>query len=400
MLTKQELKNLLTTMESDRVERTQSTKDKDKFAEAICAFSNDIPNHQQPGYLLIGVDDRGHPTGLQVTDELLQQLASIRSDGNVQPLPVMTVQKYELPDGEIAVVEVLPSDMPPVRYKGRVYIRVGPTRRIANESDERILSERRTIRLKSFDVAPCMDSTLDDLSLDLFTINYLPNAVSSETRVENHRSVKEQLASLRFYDLNKDCPTNAGILLFGLDPLYWIPGAYIQFLRFQGSKTTDNIQAEEKFTGDLLTVLRKLQDYIPMQIQKHTEFDDSFQSRRVYDYPNFAVREFLMNAVIHRTYGISMKEGSTTPIRVNWFSDRIEIISPGGLYPEATPDNFPRVNAYRNPALAEAVKVLGYVEKFSLGVIRAQEELKKNGNPEAQFRFEPTYVLVTIRKEP
>ncbi len=93
MLTDQELQTLMADLESDRVERTVSTSDTDKFAEAICAFSNDFPSHRKPGYLLIGVDNHGRPSGLQVTDQLLQNLAGIRADGNIQPLPAMTVQK-------------------------------------------------------------------------------------------------------------------------------------------------------------------------------------------------------------------------------------------------------------------------------------------------------------------
>ncbi len=65
-----------------------------------------------------------------------------------------------------------------------------------------------------------------------------------------------------------------------------------------------------------------------------------------------------MNAVLHRDYQ------STSPIRYYQFSDRIEIQSPGGLYGDASPENFPRVNAYRNPIIAEAMHVLGYVNRF------------------------------------
>jgi ATP-dependent DNA helicase RecG len=134
MLTQEELETLLRDLESDRVERTTSTSKTDKFAEAICAFANDFPNHRQPGYLMLGVNDNGTPSGLEVTDELLKNLAGIRADGNVQPLPAMTVSKYSLAGDDVAVVEVLPSDLPPVKYRGRVWIRVGPRRQVASEN--------------------------------------------------------------------------------------------------------------------------------------------------------------------------------------------------------------------------------------------------------------------------
>lgn len=129
MLTTDRLRALMVDGESDRAEFTTSPNNTDKFGEAICAFANDYPNHRQPGYLLVGVDDNGRASGLTVTDELVQNLGALRSNINLEPLPAMTVQKYGLPGGDVAVVEVAPSDFPPVRYKGRVWIRVGPARR-------------------------------------------------------------------------------------------------------------------------------------------------------------------------------------------------------------------------------------------------------------------------------
>lgn len=395
MITEQELLTFLADLESDRVERTISTKDTDKFAEAVCAFANDFPNHRASGYLIIGCDDRGNPSGLQATDQLLQNLAALRSDGNIQPLPAITVAKISLSNGkeDLAVVEVLPSDLPPVRYRGRVWIRVGPRRAVASETEERILSERRTALAKNFDSRACVGSGLGDILPELFSITYRTNAVSQETIEENNRSLPEQLSALRFYDLNKDCPTFAGLLLFGRDPLQWLPGAYIQFLRLGGTELSVEVESERVFSGDLLTVLRELDAFIPVQIQSKPVPLSALQESTLHDYPVVALRELLLNAIMHRRY-----EGSTSPIRFYWFEDRIEIQSPGGLYGEATPENFPRQNSYRNPVIAEAMKVLGYVNKYGRGVLRAQEALLKNGNPPAEFKFEANYFLVTVRK--
>jgi ATP-dependent DNA helicase RecG len=396
MLTIDELQKIMVDLESDYIERTISTNNVDKFAQAICAFSNDLPNHRCAGYLLIGINDDGSPSGLRVSDRLLQNLAALRSAGNIQPLPALTVQKYTLPNavGDVAVVEVFPSDLPPVRYKGRVWIRVGPGRAIANETEERILSERRTtIVAKRTDARPYVGSTLLDISLDLFYLNYLPNAVFGEIIEENQRSTKEQLASLRFYDLDKDCPSYAGLLVFGKDPKWWVEGAYIQFVRFAGPSVTSEIEGEQVLSGNLITLLRDLDVFIKLHNQRRPIPQTVLQEKILSDYPASALRELLMNAIMHRWY-----EDSTAPIRFYWFTDHVEIQSPGGLYGEVTPKNFPNQTAYRNPVLAEAMKTLGYVNKFGVGVQRAQEALAKNGNPPAEFRFEPTYVLVKLRR--
>lgn len=86
-----------------------------------------------------------------------------------------------------------------------------------------------------------------------------------------------------------------------------------------------------------------------------------------------------MNAVMHREYR------GNTPTKFYQYSDRLEIVNPGGLYGNARPENFPRVNDYRNPIIAEALKVLGFVNKYNRGIARVQMELEANGNGVAKF---------------
>lgn len=392
MLTTDELRALIANHESDRVELTTSTKKTDKFGEAICAFANDFSDHRQPGYPIVGVDDKGRVGGLTVGDELLRSLGNLRSNVNIEPLPAMTLQKYSLPEGEVAVVEVLPSDLPPVRYKGRVWIRVGPSRRGANQQEERILIEKRTALQRSFDVRPCHGCTIDDIIMDLFRVTYLPAAVERSVIEENNRTDAEQMASLRFYDLAAGCPTNAGALLFGRDPLRWIPGAWIQFVRWAGTTMADDPIAERRFSGDLITVLREVEAFVSLPAQAHPVAESALRERTAVDYPPVAIRELLLNAIMHRSYE------SNAPVRFYWYTDRIEIQNPGGLYGMASPENFPRQTDYRNPVLSEGLATLGYVNAFGRGVIRAQDALRRSGNPEAEFTFETSHVLATIRR--
>lgn len=389
MLTEFQLKGLLSDLEADHVERTESVNDTEKFREAICAFANDLPNHQQPGYLLIGAKDNGTLSGLAVTDNLLKDLGSLRSDGNVLPQPFMTVTKYVLEGGEVAVVEVFPSDLPPVRYKGRIYIRVGPRKGYANEQEERVLIERRVSKARSFDACPCPESSLDDLALGQFDA-YRRQVVDPNTITANHRSVEQQLASLRLYDPERAHPTHAGVLLFGKNPRFFLSGAYVQYLKLPGTDLTDRPEDQAEISGDLHTVLRELEGRLKLLIQTTIRTITALEEKQSPDYPEFALRELLMNAVLHRNYD------SNTPIRFYAFSDHIEIQSPGGLYGEATPENFPTRNSYRNPVIAEAMKSLGFVNRFGYGVERAQALLKQNRNPPAKFDFDAHAVLVRI----
>jgi len=393
-MNEQELRDLIASHEADRVEFTIATKDTDKFSEAVCAFSNDLPRHDRPGHLVIGVDNAGQFAGISVSDELLRNLGGLRDDGNVQPLPMISIEKVSTSQGEVAVVTVQPASLPPVRYKGRICIRNGPRRGYATEHEERILIERRVSQAKTFDAQPCLDSKLDDLATSLFVIDYLQQAVAADVIAENKRSVEQQLASLRFFDLSNECPTHAGIILFGLDVRNWLPGAYVQFLRVEGDSLAAPVINDRELAGDLLTVLRELDALVDAQLIQFPLTNGALRERNVESYPRIAIRELLMNAVMHRDYA------ATAPLRVTWLADRVEIQSPGGLYGEASPANFPRQTSYRNPVIAEALKALGYVNRYGRGVLRAQDVLEKNGSPPAEFQFDAGYVLATVRRRP
>ncbi len=394
-MNRSELENLLAEDESDRVELTISLTDTDKFSEAICSFANDMPNSGRPGYLFIGATPAGKASGAAITDELLQNLAAIRSDGNIQPLPVMNVEKWHLGEGEIAVVEVFPSDLPPVRYKGRTCIRVGPRRAHASPAEERILSERRVDRVRTWDARVGREAGLDDLALELFTLSYRQHAVAHEVVEENDRPLDLQLASLRFYDLKARHPTNAGVLLFGKDPAFFFADAYVQYVRYAGASQADDVIHEQRLVGDLFDILRDLRrlarEVAEERPLEHADLSESI----VFDYPPRAMRELFMNAAIHRNY-----EDSTTPILINHYNDRIEIQNPGGLHGDLTSERFPDGTAYRNPILAEAAKVLRFVNRFGRGIQIAQTELQRNGSPPAAFDPRPNFFLATVRRRP
>ncbi len=391
MISEKELEALLPELEQDRIEKTTSVNDTNKFGEAICAFANDLPNHNKPGYLTVGVRDDGTKAGLNITERNLQTLLDFRTDGRIVPPPSLVVSKFTYPDGEVAVVEVQPHFLPPVRFNGKVCIRAGIRKGTANEADERILTEKRAAFARSFDVLPCKGSTINDISIELFKLRYLPAAIDPETLRENGRDLKAQLASLKFYDLKEDCPTYAGILLFGSNPRFFIPGAAVQYVRFQGQDEASDFEYEHRFDGDLTTQLRQMEEFIRANIVKMVlpELGGNY----VANYPLRAVKELLFNAVIHRDYQ------SNAPIKFYEYSDRIEISNAGGLFGKARPENFPNENDYRNPAISEAVKNLGFVNGFNVGVKAALAALERNGNPAPVFiKDQPTSFAVKIFK--
>lgn len=203
------------------------------------------------------------------------------------------------------------------------------------------------------DAIPNHESSLNDLSEERFRLTYLRQAVSEETIRENNRSIRHQLASLRLYDLRNDCPTNAGLIVLCDSPVRFLPGAYVQFVRYSGVDEASEVIFEKRAEGDLRTLLSTLDLLMDVNTRQWPVNIGGFREETRSDYPRLALRE----------------------VRA---------------------DNFPQQVAYRNPVIVEAARALGYANRFGMGVIRAGRALEQNGNPAAQFRFDAAGVDVLL----
>ena len=413
MLTDTELAALFRDQETDRVERKASLSDGAKIKEAICAFANDYPRSGRPGVVFIGQNDDLSCAGLTIDARLLETLGGWRGDGNILPFPSMAVRRVTIDGCEVAAIIVEPSENPPVRFNGRSWIRVGPRRAIATVAEEARLIERRQWLNLPSDARGVAGASLADLDLTRFALEYLPLAFPAEILAENGRSVEEQLRALRFLD-PEGRPTLVALLTIGVDPMAWMPGAYIQFLAVDGPEITDPIRDQKRLSGVIGDQLRRADEMIDIFVvtpaviggtRPSTAVSGSFGTpaaaggTRVEtpSYPSAALKQVIRNAVLHRNY-----VESNAPVRFTWYSDRVEISSPGGPFGGVTADNFgqPGVTSYRNPSLAEAMRTLGYAERFGVGLQIARQTLERNGNPPLEFRIDDHFVHVTIRARP
>ena len=246
----------------------------------------------------------------------------------------------------------------------------------------------------SFDSRPANGIELEDLDMDFLCDHYLPAAVATEVLDRNRRTIEQQLRSLRL--VQADRPTWGALLAFGRDPQGRLPGAYVQFRRIDGIDVTDPIRSQKQLTGRLDDVVRRLDDLLDLNVSVRTEVVGARRERQQPDYPVDALRQLAYNAVMHRSY-----EGTNTPVRVYWYTDRVEIASRGGLHGRMTRENFGKGDTdYRNPLLAEIMHHLGFAQRFGLGVPLARRLLAANGNPEPEFHFEPARVVVIVRTVP
>lgn len=391
-----ELQELLAQGESDRVEFKEALSGgaAHQIREAICAFANDLPGHRRPGVVCVGVRDDGTAAGLPITDELLRQLADMKTDGNIVPPPSLAVEKRAVDGGEFAAIIVQPSDSPPVRCRGRIHIRTGTRRGIATAQDERTLNEKRRYRDIPFDIHPVPSATLRDLDLLQFEREYLPQAFAPDVLEANDRSREERLAATKMIAAADDpTPTVLGLLALGLNPQDFLPGAYIQFLKLDGPDITDLILDSEEMRGSIADIARRLDEKIDSHNRVSVDILSGPLERRTSLYPADAVRQITRNALMHRTY-----EATNAPVHIHWHSDRIEVISPGGPYGSVTAENFgqPGVVDYRNPNLADAMRNLRLVQRYGTGLPLTNRLLRENGNPELKFSFPEHRVAVML----
>ncbi len=392
--TDEELLTMLTDLESDCVERKESLKGDApaKVREAVCAFANDLAGHGTPGVVFLGARDDGRPAeGFAVTDELLRQLADIKTDGNIVPPPTLLVEKRNLAGADFAVLTVWPCDTPPARYKGRIHVRWGPRRGLASAQDERILNERRRHRDRPFDIQPVREATLEDLDRLRFEQEYLPALVAPDVLAANERSYQQKLAATKIIASDADAvPTVLGLLVVGRSSADWLPGAYTQFLRLAGDDLAAPVADEAVLYGTVADQIRRLEEKLEAHNLRSVRFADVAREEASEAYPMEALRQLVRNALMHRSY-----EATHAPVRVYWFDDRMEIHNPGGPFGAVTPENFglPGVTDYRNPNLAEAQRALGYLQRFGAGLSIARKLL----GDRLRFEVQPGFVAAIIR---
>ena len=272
---------------------------------------------------------------------------------------------------------------------------MGPRRAVASLQDERILNEKRRHRESSFDAYPAPGARLADLDLRYFEEEYLPRAVDAAALEQNDRSTIERLASMKMVASADDPrPTMCGILILGRHPRDYLPGAYVQFLRIAGTALDSPIVDERLFDGPIGPLIGSLEDKLDSHNRTAVDVTSATLETRASTHAPVALRQLVRNAVMHRSY-----EGTNSPIHVYWYDDRIEINSPGGAYGEVSAENFgqPGFVAYRNPLVAEAMRVLNLVQRWGSGLPIARRELRANQQADPLFNVTPQRIFCTVR---
>jgi len=410
-MTRSELEETIRNGENSRVEFKRDNVHPDTLATEMAALLN-----LEGGIILLGVEDNGRIVGLTKSREDAEQWVMNIARNNLQPPVIPVWSSVVMEDGSIVGIVELPPDSPGKPYKARrgnawvTYIRVGSTSREATREEEARLYQ--AAHLVRYEIKPVPDTDFHSLHIDWLE-NYF-RIVLKRRSIPKRDDVEGWQKLLLNSDLlvklgDRICASVAGLLLFGRNPNRRLPQAGVTAVAFPGLEKEYNTVDEERIRGPLVSLLSPHGRVIEKGVIDRTvdfvirnmgsiAWLEGGRRRRKKAFPIDAVREAIVNAVVHRDYA---REG--TDIEVSLYKNRLEIISPGRLPNGVTVEKMREgvVRVARNELLKEILRDYGYVEHFGMGVrVRIIESMRKHNGTEPDLIEEEDRFMVRLWKEP
>jgi ATP-dependent DNA helicase RecG len=193
-------------------------------------------------------------------------------------------------------------------------------------------------------------------------------------------------------------PTIAGVLLFTEYPQQWLPQSSVVFAKFvgktpRGESGLAGYTRREELTGPLPRLIEAAWNIIWSEMAVSAVVK-GLEREETYEYPQFAVREAIVNAICHRDYRLKGRR-----IEIRMYSDRLEVISPGGLPGFITVENIKDEHFSRNPRVVNGLFQWGYIEELGLGIDRMMEVMQQAGHKPPYFDARPYSFAVTLYNE-
>lgn len=345
----------------------------DDLAAEIVAFAN-----SDGGKLLIGVSDARRPVGVTDADRVLQRVDNICAQNSEPPIRCK-IEKIKIDDTLILSVVVPKGPERPYRTnKGVYHVRTNSGKRQATR--EELLRLYQSTRSLYYDELPVPETGLAELDIAYFEKFF--EEFHSRKIVDIGLSLHDLLKSMKLFtqtDDQKAVFSLAGLLLFGKNPQQHIPYAKITVAKFTGNEIGDIFEKKD-IEGKLIDQITNIESLIKLYTQSHVIIK-GFEKENRYELPLEAIRELIVNAVVHRDYHIRSQ------IRVFIFDNRIEIMSPGTLPNSITLENirWGGIHVERNPIIVSFLAKMGYMTQIGTGIIRAIRLLKEHTGKEPDF---------------
>lgn len=402
---KEELLALIANGESSGVEFKRDDVRPEQLAKELVALAN-----FQGGRVLLGVEDDGTISGITRTD-LETWVMDTVFGRYVHPLLLPFYEEVALDDGKrVAVVSITQGTAKPyvLRHHGReeIYIRVGSTSRLATrEQQARLFALGGLLHAETL---PVSGTRFSDLSLERLR-DYLLNRIGDSDVPADDAAWERRLDGLGFMvpqpDAGSVC-TIAGLALFGHRPRRSLPQAGVRWMAFAGTSKEYQALDDALLEGPLVALLeagthevleaglveRVLERMRPFISAEAPSVQESLRRERTWFYPLEALREALLNALVHRDWT------RLPEVEVVSYADRLEITSPGALQNSMTVEKMlAGQRSPRNPLLVEVMRDYGYVDARGMGVRRKIVPLVRAATgKDAVFEVTEDYVRVVL----
>lgn len=359
-----------------------------EIGSELIAFAN-----TQGGHLSIGVNDNGVVVGVtgdwRKLEERLMDICRVCS-----PPIALIVEEVAIEGKSILVAHVPEGKDKPYRVRDICYVRVGPTTQHATREEERWMFQESGELL--FERTPLWEAAYEDL--DTAKIRRYFEQRSPEAIVNTGRPLYELVEQadvpLMVRRGHKLAPTVAAMLLFGRQPQYFLPQAFVSAARFPGLELDVTAIDRDTFRGTVDELIEQGTAFVRRNMRTASILEDEKLPRRkdIPEYPLRAVREAITNACVHRDYSHWSQD-----VSIRMFDDRLEIFSPGGLVRGITiRDLGTGKYAARNPALAEAMREMGLIERFGTGIRMMRREMEALGSALPIFVVDENSFTVTL----
>ena len=363
------INELLAQVEGKTLEFKRDLSSPDKVIRTVVAFANGAG-----GTLLLGIEDVSRRVrGIGDPTRTEEQLASMIWD-RIEPRLAPELHIIPWRKKYVLAVQIFPSPQRPHYVKaqgfpGGVYVRVGSTNRVADSAQVDEL--RRAVQGRTFDEEPLAGVNTEALDF----------RAAAECFAELRRLRKSDLRSLQLVTVHqgREVPTVGGMLLFGNDRLKHFPEAFIRAGCFAG-RDKQTILDSRDITSYLVLAIQEALQFVRRNTRRALRVEQT-RSTDAWEFPLVALREAIINAVVHADYG---QRGM--PIRIAIFDNRIEVENPGGLPPGLTIEDIRQgVSKLRNRVLGRVFHELHLIEQWGSGIQRMTGACHEAGLPEPQF---------------
>jgi ATP-dependent DNA helicase RecG len=384
-----EIKRLAAAGESETIEFKKSTAQLARAGETLCGFLN-----AGEGLVIVGVTPEGRVVGQEVSDKTQRDIAGLLS--RFEPPAPIEVEIVDLKGAgrKLIVLKAKPpADSRPFTFDGRPYQRVGTTTSVMHqERYERLLLERAHAR-RRWENQPAVDVSLDDL--DHEEILRTREAAIQQRRISASTGVDVGDILDRLGLRRGGVITQAAQILYGTRFLPDYPQGMLKMGRFRGTKITGDILDNRQEHLHAFAIVREAMAWLDRTLPLAARFPRGKIFREDHlPVPPDALREVLLNAVMHRDYS-----DPSSYVAVAVFDDRIEIRSVGSLPRGITVESLSgsHQSVLRNPLIAEAFHRTGAVEIWGRGTNRVIEECERQGIAPPVFEERAGAVYVTFR---